>query len=138
MTVESIMSRRVVTVEMDDTLDAIRGIFAHVKFHHLLVVEENKLVGVISDRDFLKAVSPFLNTMSEWTRDLATLERRAHGIMSRKPITVTKEATIKKAARLLLEKGVSCLPVTSLDGEIEGIVSWKDILRALFIQEKPT
>ena len=129
MTVASIMTRKVVTVEMDDTLLIISMIFEHVKFHHILVVENRKLVGVISDRDLLRSVSPFLKTACETTRDLDTLRKRAHQIMSRNPITVSPETDIETAASLLLEKNISCLPVVSFHGNIEGIVTWKDILK---------
>jgi acetoin utilization protein AcuB len=123
------MTRKVVTVEMDDTLLTISMIFEHVKFHHLLVVENRKLVGVISDRDFLGAVSPFLKTACETTRDLDTLRKRAHQIMNRSPITAYPETSIETAANLMLEKNISCLPVISSQGSVEGIVTWKDILR---------
>jgi len=130
MTVGSIMSREVFKITMDDTLATVREIFKHVKFHHLLVVEKRKLVGVISDRDLLKALSPFLDTLSERPRDAAVLNRKVHQIMSLRPVTVTKNATIEQAMRLLVENNVSCLPVVSPKGAVEGIVTWKDILRS--------
>ena len=98
MTIATIMTNKVVTVEMDDTLLTISMIFENVKFHHLLVVENKKLVGVISDRDFLRAISPFLKTASETTRDRNTLNRRVHQIMSRNPIIVSPETSIEFAA----------------------------------------
>ena len=123
------MTRKVVTVEMDDTLLTIRMIFQHVKFHHLLVVENRKPVGIISDRDFLKAASPFLGKIVETTRDLDTLRKRAHQIMTRNPVTIYPETSIETAADLLLEKKISCLPVISSQGDVVGIVTWKDILQ---------
>lgn len=129
MSVSSIMTHKVVTVEMDDTLLTIRMIFQHVKFHHLVVVDNRKPVGVISDRDFLKAVSPFLGKIIETTRDLDTLKKRAHQIMTRNPVTVYPETSIESAADLLLEKNISCLPVISSQGDIVGMVTWKDILQ---------
>jgi len=123
------MTRKVVTVEMDDTLLTIRMIFQHVKFHHLVVVDNRKPVGVISDRDFLKAASPFLGKIVETTRDLDTLRKRAHQIMARNPVTVYPETSIEAAADLLLEKNISCLPVISSQGDVVGIVTWKDILQ---------
>jgi acetoin utilization protein AcuB len=123
------MTRRVVTVEMDDSLQIISEIFENVKFHHILVVENQKLVGVISDRDFIKALSPFLDTPSEVKRDITTLDKRAHQIMNRTPITVDAETSIEKASNLLLENNISCLPVISPQGSVEGIVTWKDILK---------
>lgn len=130
MKLSSIMTKRVVTVEMDDSLRTINEIFDNVRFHHLLVVEDNELRGIISDRDILRALSPFQNTLSEQNRDVAILSRRAHQIMSRNPITITKEANTEDAVRLMLQENISCLPVISSDGQIEGVVTWKDLLNA--------
>ena len=49
MNVEKIMSKRIVTVERDDSLKVVKEIFDNARFHHLLVVESGKLFGVISD-----------------------------------------------------------------------------------------
>ncbi|MBA3967576.1 MAG: CBS domain-containing protein [Nitrospirales bacterium] len=125
------MTTRVVTIEMDDSLEVVRDLFKKVRFHHLLVVDNQKLVGIISDRDMLKAVSPFVGTMSETTRDRATLNKRAHQIMSHHPVTVRSSCSLQEAAQLMLARGVSCLPVTTMNGEVLGIVTWKDVLRAI-------
>jgi acetoin utilization protein AcuB len=130
MKIASIMTPRVATVEMDDTLRTINGIFCCAKFHHVLVVDNKKLVGIISDRDLLKASSPFLETPAERPQDLARLTRKAHQIMSREPVTTSGETTITEAVQLLLENNVSCLPVVSADGQIEGIITWKDLINA--------
>ena len=131
MEINSIMNEKVVTVEMDDTLAVIRKIFQQLKFHHLLVVSGERLLGVISDRDFLQAISPNLDTMSENTRDLATLQKPAHQIMTHHPITVLPDMEVADAAQLLLAKDISCLPVVSEENEIRGIVTWKDLVKAL-------
>lgn len=137
MIVRDIMNTRVVTVEMDDTLDKVHEIFAHVHFHHIFVVSGKRLMGVISDRDLLKGISPFVGTISETPRDLFTLQKRAHQIMTRHPISIRKEATIEEAAQRLLTPRISCLPVMNDDEEIEGILSWKDLLPAL-LQSRDT
>ena len=135
-TVGAIMTSRVVTIEMDDSLEVIQSVFRRVKFHHLVVVDEGKIVGIISDRDFFKAISPFVNTLSETNRDRATLEKRAHQIMSHYPTTVRKSCPIEKAANMMLERGLSCLPVTNNEGIVEGILTWKDLVKA-FLQSEP-
>ena len=129
--VAKIMSRRVITVTMDDSLGTIRDLFHDHRFHHLLVVEQRTLVGVISDRDLLKALSPNIGTWSETERDRATLHKRAHQIMSRNPVAAHADTPIEAAAQLMIEKNISCLPVTTNAGILEGILSWKDILKAL-------
>lgn len=131
MTVESIMKRKVVTVEMDDSLETIQDIFRHVRFHHLLVVSGEQLVGVVSDRDLFKAVSPFVGTLSETERDRSTLNKRVHQIMTRKLITVSRDTSARQAARIFIERNVSCLPVVAEDRKILGILTWKDILKAV-------
>lgn len=129
MKLNSIMKTEVVTVDMDVSLKHISRMFEKKEFHHVLVMDDDELCGVISERDILKASSPFLNTGCEQNRDLATLRKRAHQLMSRKPITVTAEADSEDAVGLMLQKGVSCLPVVSSDGQLVGIVTWKDLLR---------
>ena len=135
-TVRAIMSTRAVTVTMDDSLGRARDLFNEHHFHHLLVVQGRELLGVISDRDLLKAVSPHIGTLSETDRDRATLNKRAHQIMSRKLITVTANTTLEAAARLLLEHRVSCLPVVTTAGLLVGIITWRDLLRE-HLRHKP-
>lgn len=130
-TVEKIMTKHVVSVDMDDTLKDIREIFEHVRFHHILVMENNKLVGIISDRDLLKAVSPYANTSSERPRDAATLKKRAHQIMIRNPIAIAVDGGVLEAIRLFIDQKISCLPVLNKDGSVAGILTWRDVLKAI-------
>jgi acetoin utilization protein AcuB len=130
MTVESIMSREVVTVRPDAALMEIRGLLHEKGFNHLLVTEEDDtLCGVISDRDVLKSVSPFLDTYSEEHRDVKTLSRPASEIMQANPITVTPDTSIKEASQTLLDNRVSSLPVVE-GTELVGIVTGKDLLQS--------
>jgi acetoin utilization protein AcuB len=131
MLVEKIMTKPVVTVTLDDTLRVVKHIFANAKFHHLLVVEEGKLYGVISDRDLLKSISPFIGTIQETAHDKFTLNKKVHQIMSRKPITLTPLADVYEAIRLFNQHSISCIPIVNDQGAPVGIVSWRDILRAI-------
>src|SRR6201995_3226944 len=102
MDVGSFMTARVVTVEMDDRLEAVKKIFDALNFHHLLVIDDSrKLKGIVSDRDLLKALSPYVGSVAENARDLATLNKRVHQIMSRNPVTLPPQAPIPAAVRLL-------------------------------------
>lgn len=129
--VTEIMTTPVVTVEMDDRLETVSHIFENVRFHHLLVVEEDVLVGVLSDRDFLKAVSPNINTQAETARDAFTLMKRVHQIMSRKPISLRANATVNDAVALFKANTISCIPVVDEANKPIGIISWRDILHVL-------
>ena len=128
----SVMTARLVTVEIDDPLEVVKQIFDSVKFHHLLVVDSaTKLCGVISDRDLLRALSPYIGTASENARDTATLKKRVHQIMTRQPVTLAPEATVADAVKVFLEHRVSCIPVVGPGFKAVGIVSWRDVLKSL-------
>jgi acetoin utilization protein AcuB len=131
MKISDIMTTTVITVELDDKLSLIKEIFDNSKFRHLLVVEEGKLFGVVSDRDLLRAISPNLGTMVVTYRDLATLNKRVHQIMSRKPITLKADSTISDAAVLFNKHKISCIPIVDNDFRPVGIVSWRDLIKTL-------
>jgi acetoin utilization protein AcuB len=132
--VQSIMTKRVITVEMDDQLSTVKEIFDRLHFHHVLVVDEGKLLGVVSDRDLWKALSPNLGTSKESYTDLATLKKRVHQIMSRDPITLKPDATVHDAIRVFNSHRISCIPIIDDDCKPVGIVSWRDILKALTLE----
>ncbi|TNC84386.1 MAG: CBS domain-containing protein [Thalassolituus sp.] len=131
MLIDQLMTTRVVSVQMDDKLSVVKEIFDNTHFHHLVVIEHGRLVGMVSDRDLFKALSPNLGTASETDKDKATLNRRVHQIMSRKPVTIRPTADTYEAVSLYNSSGVSCLPVTDDDGKVVGILSWRDLFRAL-------
>ena len=129
MHVESIMSEKVHCVLPEVTLAELRKIFREVPYHHLLVAREGELLGVISDRDVLRMSSPFIDTADSTAHDQALLETSAQDMMSTTLITVKKDTLIDAAAILLMEHDISCLPVVSKDEAIEGILTWKDMLK---------
>lgn len=132
MLISDIMSTDVVTVDVDTPLLEVReGLEVH-GIHHLLVISKTKrLAGIISDRELLHAISPFLDTLAEKQRDVETLKKPAHQIMTRKAISVNTRCTVNEAARIILEEGISCLVVVNGKGAIAGIVTWRDLMRVL-------
>lgn len=125
------MTQPVVTVEMDTSLSVIKDIFDNTHFHHLLVEFENKLVGVISDRDLLRAISHRVDTVAATATDMASLNKRAHQIMTRNLVTLFDSDNVKDAVRLFNLHRVSCLPVVDNTHKPVGIVSWRDILHEM-------
>jgi len=104
MNVNQIMTAKVITIGMDDTLGQIQNLFKKYKFHHVLVLDDEELIGVISDRDVLKEISPYVNTLSEDFRARKTLTKKAHQIMTRNPITVEPDVPVENAASIMLNK----------------------------------
>ncbi len=126
--VEDIMTRHVVRVNADDPLKVVRHKLNQGGFHHVPVMDRQALVGMISDRDVLGALSPFLESPSERTRDHRTLEKKAHQVMTPQPFTILPSATVEAAAEMLLALHISGLPVIDMDGHLVGIVTWRDVV----------
>lgn len=130
MLVRDIMTKHVVTVRMDDSLETAREVLSTRRIHHVAVLENQIVVGIVSDRDVLRNVSPFMGTNAERALDAATLKKRVHQFMTRHPRTISPSTEVVEAARMLLEYGISCLPVVDEQGHLEGIVTTRDLLRA--------
>jgi acetoin utilization protein AcuB len=131
MKISEIMTTDVITAGMDDTLGSIKAIFESHHIHHVPIIEADHLVGIVSDRDVLRDVSPYLNTRGEDNRALNTLKKRAHQIMTRDVVTISPADTIEEAAETMLKHRFSCIPIQALSGEIVGMVTKTDILRCL-------
>ena len=129
MNISDIMSKHVVTVEFDDRLSTVKEIFDNAKFHHLLVVEGGALFGVVSDRDLLKSISPNIGTSRYTPRDLETLNKPVHSVMTRKPITLGPTASVEEAIALLNMHAISCIPIVDAENHVVGIMTWRDILK---------
>ncbi|MEM6332479.1 MAG: CBS domain-containing protein [Planctomycetota bacterium] len=125
------MSTELVAIGPDDSVAAAQRLFDRYGFHHLLVMHERRLVGVVSDRDLLRNLSPFIDKLAERPQDVALLQRRVHQIMARHPIVIEEEATLDAAACLMQMHDVSCLPVLGMTGRPVGILTRSDLLRGL-------
>jgi acetoin utilization protein AcuB len=132
MLVKDYMTTKLVTVEMDDTLETVRDIFQNTGFHHLLVVEGGSVVGVLSDRDLLRHLSPYVGTAAETSRDAATLNKHVHQIMTRKPVTLTPDSMLAEVLEKFRQKDVTCLPVVdAASNRVVGLVTWRDMLKLM-------
>lgn len=136
MNIDDVMTKNIVTVEMDDPLSEVHTIFESTNFHHLLVVENNKLVGIVSDRDLLKSLSPNVGTLAETKKDALTLNKRVHQIMSRMPLTAEVNESIYKVIDIFNNNKISCVPIIDSSHKPVGIISWRDILK--LIKQKNT
>lgn len=128
--IENIMTSPVGTVSMDASAGTIKEVFDHSGYHHLIVIgDEGECAGVISDRDLLKNLSPFIGKLGERTSDINCLKRRAHQIMTRQLVAVRAQTSLRAAARVMLDHRISCLPVVDAKKHCIGIVTMRDIVR---------
>ncbi len=129
MLVRDAMTRHVITISMDATLREVKQVFDAAPFHHLIVTEHGKVVGVLSDRDLLRNISPFLGKMAERNQDLASLDRKVHQIMTRHVRFIGPETTLAEAGKRMIDERISCLPVVDDSEHPVGIVTIRDIAR---------
>ena len=101
------------------------------KVHRLPVLDDDRhLVGVISEKDILLAAPSPASTLSTYEINYLLSKLKVKNIMSRNPVTITRETTIEEAVRLMVENDLSCLPVMD-NGFLSGIVSKSDLFKIL-------
>jgi len=122
LTVGRIMTASPSCIEPDTSvLDLIR-LFHEKLFRHLMVVEGgDRLVGVISDRDVLRCLGPVKAPHAE-----ALTRISAADVMSTDLVTVGPDTPLGRAVRIILEQGISCLPILD-DGSLVGILTNTDL-----------
>jgi CBS domain-containing protein len=128
MLVEQIMRSEVVTVTPATPLPQALDLMRHRGVRHLPVVEDGRLVGIVSDRDLKRAMaSPATSLAVHELHDLLARLPMSE-IMTRAVITVPPNVPVEDAARLLALEKISALPVT-LEGRLLGIVTETDVLQ---------
>jgi len=128
MIVENWMTPAPVVLPPETGLLEIRALFRHNTSRYVPIVDDGALVGVVSDRDVLEAISPLLDAPGESHRE-ATL-RTAADIMTPNPITVGPQTSMVEAAKRMIEAEASALIVVSRSGALVGILTASDVLRA--------
>ena len=128
VTVSEIMMKGPVTLESDDVLDLADDIMELGRIRHLPILERGRVVGILSQRDLFR--SALVKAMGFKHREQKNLMRtlQVKEVMSRPVVTVSPGASVKEAARLMMEKKIGCLPVGE-GGSLVGLVTETDILR---------
>ncbi len=131
--VEDIMTRQVVSVREEDNMQAIREGMEAFGLRHIPVVDGGKLVGLLSHRDMLRfADSQYQSNNLRKSVDELRAERTfVASVMTRDVETVRPDTPLAEAAQRLVKHKFGCLPVTSEDGTLVGIVSEHDFLKVL-------
>lgn len=134
MRVADVMARKLVTVGPDDSLRHAAELMADNKVSGLPVVENGKLVGVLTESDFVE-----LSTGQGRRRWVDVLFGRAQAqneatrvgdLMTASPVTIAPDRRLRDAGRLMLDARVKRLPVVDEHGNLLGIISRADVLRS--------
>jgi len=139
MKVRDIMTTDPVKVTADTRLKEAARLMVHHRVSGLPVVDEGgKLIGILSEGDFIRreagrdrphGVSLLDAVFGEGELQPVGAETVAE-VMTRSVVTITPEATVGEAARVMGRRNVKRLPVVDLEGELIGIVSRADVVGA--------
>jgi CBS domain-containing membrane protein len=126
--VKEIMMSSPVTLKPGDTLDLANDVISLGRIRHIPVVDDGRLVGLLSDRDLIGAAATQIFGLKQKSKSALLKSVLIKDIMKKKVITVTSETKIGSAARLMADKKIGCVPVMD-DGTLVGLVTTTDILR---------
>ncbi|HEX9667102.1 MAG TPA: CBS domain-containing protein [Thermodesulfobacteriota bacterium] len=121
MIVKKFMTPDPVTISPEEDInDAFHLLLEH-RFRQAPVVEDGKLIGIVTDRDLRTAL---FQTYVE--SDLTVGD-----VMRAGPVTISEDSEVKDAARIICECKFNALPVVSGTGDLVGIITTTDILRGV-------
>ncbi|MEA5582496.1 CBS domain-containing protein [Nodularia harveyana UHCC-0300] len=146
-TITDVMTRDPIVVRTETPLKEAIQILAEKRISGIPVVDDvGKLVGIISETDLMwqeTGVTPpayimFLDSVI-YLQNPGTYEREIHkalgqfvgDVMSKDPITISPEKTVKEAAQLMHDRSIHRLPVVDNAGQVVGILTRGDIVRAM-------
>jgi acetoin utilization protein AcuB len=124
--VEDSMTREVVTASPRATAGEAIGLCRERRIRHLPIVEDGRLVGIVSDRDLRSA----LPAIGDPARAAALEEVLVSDVMTRDVVTARPDDPVEAAANAMRERKIGCLPVVK-GGELVGIITSSDVMEAL-------
>ncbi len=134
-TVESVMQREFVSVAPKDRLDFVDDVMKLGRVRHMPVLDEGKLVGVVSQRDLLAASLSLVLAFDFQERRTHMRSVEVAEVMTANPIVVGPTESLRDAAHLMLAHRIGCLPVVEAGGRMLGLVTETDLLRGAYGEE---
>jgi acetoin utilization protein AcuB len=131
MLVKNWMSKNVVTIDAGDSMQAAMKILKEHGIRMLPVMQKNKLVGIVTDRDLKKASASDATTLEVHELLYLLTKIKVKDIMTKNPITVPPKFTVEETARVLLESKISGAPVVDDKGKVVGTITQTDLFRVL-------
>ena len=130
MFVKEWMSRGLITVAPNATLDEALKLMETNKIRRLPVVDGGKLVGIVTDRDLMKVSPSPATTLSKYELNYILEKIIIKDIMSKKLYTINQNSTIEEAALILFNEKIGGIPVVEDSGAIVGVITETDLFKA--------
>lgn len=132
MFIDKSMTRDVITTDPEAGIFEARDLMAKSKIRHLpVVLEDNTVVGILTDRDIRSALpSSFLSHEEAEAEGKRLSSLRVKDVMTKNPTCISPRQTLEDAIILMQKMKVGAFPVVGRDGKLRGIISVRDLLRA--------
>ncbi len=133
MLVKERMTRNPITIRPDMPVTEAQALMKREKIHHLPVLDKDeKLVGIVSEKDLLYASPSPASTLSVYEMTSLLAKLKVEKVMSRNVITVTEDVPLEEAARTMADKGIGGLPIVR-GSAVVGVITESDLFR-VFIE----
>jgi CBS domain-containing protein len=119
-TIADIMRPELIEVAPEDTLGEVAERMTAVNVGAVVVKDYGRLIGILTERDMLKAMAARVHTS----------EARVRQWMTEDPITAPADMDVDEAARIMLDNGFRHLPVVDESGKVTGVVSLRRVVAA--------
>jgi acetoin utilization protein AcuB len=130
-TVNEWMSKSVITVGPDTPIGDAHQLMKEKKIRRLPVVKNEKLIGIVTIGDVREASPSDATSLSIWELNYIWGKLTVEKVMTKNVLTVTPDATVIKAAKLMLENKISGLPVVDSSQQLVGMITESDVFRML-------
>ena len=135
-----IMTENVISVQQDAPFHQVADKIQRHKIRHLPVVtKENKIIGLLTERDLYRIQSPRKLEDGTWYYDPEILDNFIlKDVMIANPFTFRPDNTVAEAILKMVRNKYGCIPITDAAGKLCGIVTYVDLLKlaAQIIEEK--
>ena len=129
MFVEQRMTANPITITSTATIADASELMRANKFRRLPVVDDGKLVGLVTDRDLREVAPSPATTLSIFELNYLLAKMQIKDIMQKKVITIQGPATIEEAAILLYNHRIGGLVVVDEQGTVTGVITETDIFK---------
>ena len=129
--VQDIMSSPAICVDPGASVTSAHLLMREHNIRRLPVVDDGKLVGIITLGDVRGALPSEVTTLNRSELNYLSEQLKTERVMTRSVITVTADMSLKDAARLMTRNKISGVPVLSPAGEVAGVVTESDIFKTL-------
>ncbi|MFQ5575564.1 MAG: CBS domain-containing protein [Anaerolineae bacterium] len=123
------MTRQVITISPDTPLTEAHRLMAEKQIRRLPIMKNSDLVGIVTRGDVREAEPSSASSLTIWEMNYLLAKLKVKQVMSRNAITISHNATIAKAAKLMMDHKISGLPVVNDSNKVVGIITESDIFR---------